>query len=762
MKPFLPVIVFFLLIISCSPSQHPLPAEQIAIIPQPVSITTDSTQFFTFDNTLGIVYNDSSLAFMATYLKDQAGLIGSVDFSEKPEKPSILLELSGNGNFDEEEYSLTVSQNQIHLQAGSLKGMFPAIQSLLQILPKIQEEESALIQKLSIKDNPRFKWRGVHLDVSRHFMPADFIKKFIDYLAMHKMNVFHWHLVDGIGWRIEINSHPELTETGAWRKVKEGKMPWQDFEVWREGDQDPKYGGYYTQDEIREIVNYAAERQITIIPEIELPGHSEVVMQCFPELVCKDDSGTALKNRGVYCASNPDSYTLLEDILNEVIDLFPSEYIHIGGDEVGKYNWEHCSNCTKFMKKNSFDSHQLQSHFVNHFDAYLQKKGRKLIGWHEILEGNLSPDATIMYWGGADGTEKILEKGHPIVLSPGSHLYFDHYQSLSTREPQAFGGYSPLRKVYEYDPIPEHTSIEKEQLVLGVQANLWTEYMPDEKQVEYMLFPRIAALSELAWTARNQKNWSVFSQKMDKQLTRYYSKGINVAPSAFRPQFQIQLNPETQTAAIVIETELNSIVHFTTDGAVPDSSSIVFEDTLQLKKSTELRAVAYKEGKVVGPEESTYIDMHKGLFGEIISCTKGTGRYNTGGQVLIDANFGGDKWGNGRWLGVLNQDLELILKLKQEETVESVVLSCLESTGPGIYFPKSVDVWVSKDGQEYKYVGMHYFERDFPIPKTPEVYTRNFEVSFNSEAVRYIKVKARWQQIPDTGSFIFADEIMVR
>src|SRR5690606_26074286 len=316
------------------------------------------------------------------------------------------------------------------------------------------------------------------------------------------------------GWRIEIKSHPELTDLGAWRVQREDVSPWEEFEIWREGDPRPKYGGFYTQEEIKEVVRYASGKGITIIPEIEMPGHSKVVLECYPNLRCIDDNGEYLPNTGVYCANLESGYELLEDVLTEVMELFPSEYIHIGGDEVNKRNWQECVRDQALMQQKNYTPEQVQSHFINHFDKFLRDHGRTLLGWHEIQEGNLSPSAAIMYWGGPEGVSKILYAGHPTVLTTGNRYYFDHYQSTSTHEPLAFGGLSTLTQVYEYEPFPSALENQYGDQLLGIQANVWTEYINNPEHVEYMVFPRIAALAESAWTPVDKKNLENFYSKI--------------------------------------------------------------------------------------------------------------------------------------------------------------------------------------------------------------------------------------------------------
>lgn len=748
--------------------QQKIKQQPVQIIPEPLLITESNEPSFVFNSNTQIEISDSLMLPAAKFLQDITQQTIPVSWgTDDKQKSAIVFEIDSKlDTLTNEGYTLHISAEKVNIRAAGPQGLFYAVETIRQLLPvgfENPEGKKLILPSVEIIDSPRFPWRGVHLDVSRHFMPLSFIKKFIDYLAMHKLNVFHWHLVDGIGWRIEIKSHPELTDIGAWRVVKEDKMPWQEFEVWKSGDDRPKYGGFYTQEEIREVVSYAKEKFITVLPEIELPGHSEVVMQCFPELICKDRTGKSLNNIGVYCASNPASYQLLEDVLDEIIELFPSEYIHIGGDEVGKGNWEQCHSCQKLMKKKQYDSHELQSHFVNHFDEYLKSKGRKLIGWHEILEGQLSSSATIMYWGAEAGVVECLQKGHPTVLTTGSHLYFDHYQSLSKHEPKAFGGYAPLQKVYNYEPIPEETDDSTNSRVLGVQANLWTEYMPDSRQVEYMLFPRIAALAEIAWQAKDSKNWAHFQNKMESMIQRYQSMGVNYATSAFRPDIQFELDTVKKQLQVNLQTELIADIYYTLDGSEPDpATATLFTQPFMLDKSATIKAISVKNGKTMGPAEEKQAILHKACGANVELHSQPIGKYGAkGSYTLVDADFGGDKWGNGKWLGILSTDFSATVSLHQPTSISKVSLSCIEETGAGIFFPAGIEVAVSEDGKLFKTVQSWKNERERPIAKTPDIQTQSFSLEFDPVNCKYIQVKAPYEKINGEGVFIFIDELIV-
>jgi hexosaminidase len=425
-----------------------------------------------------------------------------------------------------EAYELSVSSLGINLTASSEAGLFYAIQSLRQLFPtsifsNSRVENAWIVPCLAIQDSPRFAWRGAHLDVSRHFMPVTFVKKFIDLMALHKLNVFHWHLTDDQGWRLESKKYPRLTEVGAWRKqtmIGHGMQENPEF------DSVP-HGGFYTQAEALEVVAYAAERHVTVMPEIELPGHAQAALAAYPEF---GNTGEKLEvwdkwgvNENVFNPLEP-TILFLQEILSEVLEIFPSQYIHVGGDECPKVQWEQSSAAQARMTELGIpDEHGLQSYFIGRMDKFLTAKGRRLVGWDEILEGGLTENATVMSWRGEEGGITAAKAGHDVIMTPGSHTYFDHYQSENTDlEPLAIGGFTPLEKVYGYEPIPPQLTDLEARHVLGSQAQHWTEYMKDASHVEYMSFPRLSAFAEVVWSSKNARNYDGFLERLKLHLER--------------------------------------------------------------------------------------------------------------------------------------------------------------------------------------------------------------------------------------------------
>ncbi len=524
-------------------------AQPVAIIPEPVSTQWHDGHFMIDANTV-IVADEGdkpSVQFFNDYLQRLYGLrLKVVGSGQQPASGYIRLmrgaaggSAAGSGaggTSPEGAYAMEVRPENVTIGASSGPGIFYGMQTLIQLLPlspfvmtehgpAISATAGFAIPTVTITDYPRFEWRGLHLDVGRHFFPVDFVKRFIDYIALHKMNYFHWHLTEDQGWRIEIKKYPLLTEVGSCRSgTIIGHAP-------GTGDDSIEYCGYYTQDQIRDVVKYAADRYITIIPEIELPGHSSAALTAYPWLGCTGGPYHVEHNFGVfkdvYCAGNDSVFQFLQDVLDEVITLFPSKYIHIGGDECPKDSWKVCPKCQKRIKDLGLkDEEGLQSYFVQRIEKYINSKGRQIIGWDEILEGGIAPNATIMSWRGEKGGIAAAKQHHDVIMTPGDYVYFDHSQ-IHNDDSLTIGNYLPLQKVYSYEPIPKELSADEAHYVLGAQANLWTEYMSNPRKVEYMLFPRLSALSEVLWSPKGARNWKDFTKRLPTQFKRYALWGVN-------------------------------------------------------------------------------------------------------------------------------------------------------------------------------------------------------------------------------------------
>lgn len=517
----------------------------VNIVPTPVELTMHSGSF-SFDNTTVIIAGISAsheAQMLNLYLKKLYGFRLTVK-NKIPQKTASAIVLQLKNSTDRKDtYYLEADSNKIVISSAGNEGLFYGLQTLLQMLPadkSLLAARTFQIPQLSIKDYPRFQYRGMHLDVSRHFFDADFIKKYIDYLAFHKFNNFHWHLTDDQGWRIEIKKYPLLTTVGGFRNgTIIGHHP-------GTGNDSLHYGGFYTQEQIKEIVKYAQDRFITIIPEIEMPGHASAAIAAYPQLSCFPDESTIISAKTPWAGSrdgkqvqqtwgvfddvfNPSEYTFkfLENVLDEVMALFPSKYIHIGGDECPKTNWKRSAFCQQLIKdRNLKDEHGLQSYFIQRIEKYLNSKGRNIIGWDEILEGGLAPNATVMSWRGEQGGIAAAKQKHDVIMTPGAYCYFDHSQTKND-DSLTIGGYLPLETVYNYEPVSKELNADDAKYILGAQANVWTEYIKNTSKVEYMVFPRMSALSEVLWSPKENRNWSKFSSRLTDMYQRYQLWGAN-------------------------------------------------------------------------------------------------------------------------------------------------------------------------------------------------------------------------------------------
>ena len=525
-------------------------AQEVNIIPKPTKLETQPGSF-TINASTKIILTKTGLEkpaqFLNDYLQKLYGFRLQVVTAAGSDKNTIQLGLAKIEHPVEGAYTLSANTNGIQIAGANATGSFYAVQSLIQLLP-MEKTKNLVVPFVNIEDKPRFAYRGMHLDVGRHFFPVDFIKKYIDFIAMYKMNTFHWHLTEDQGWRIEIKKYPKLTQVGAYRNgTIIGHHP-------GTGNDNKKYGDFYTQEQVKEIVKYATDRYITVIPEIELPGHASAAIAAYPQLSCfpneitkhaknvswngDSTSKQVQQSWGVYSdvfAPTEYTFTFLQNVLDEVIPLFPGKMIHIGGDECPKDNWKRCIDCQKLIKEKGLkDEHGLQSYFIQRIEKYLNSKGKQIIGWDEILEGGLAPNATVMSWRGEKGGIEAAKQKHKVIMTPGGWMYFDHSQTKK-EDSVVIGGYTTVQKVYSYEPLPAELSAEESKYVLGAQANVWTEYMKTPSKVEYMIFPRMSALSEVLWSAKEARNWPDFEKRMLVELKRYDWLGINYSKAFFDP-----------------------------------------------------------------------------------------------------------------------------------------------------------------------------------------------------------------------------------
>jgi hexosaminidase len=525
-------------------------AQDVNIIPKPTKLETQPGSFTITPSTKIILAKtglEKSANFLNDYLQKLYGFRLQVANNAGASKNNIVFDIVKADQPVDGAYTLVINANGVQIAGENATGDFYAVQSLIQLLP-MEKTKNLAVSFVNIEDKPRFGYRGMHLDVGRHFFPVAFIKKYIDFIAMYKMNTFHWHLTEDQGWRIEIKKYPKLTQVGAYRNgTIIGRHP-------GTGNDKQKYGGYYTQEQVKEIVKYAADRYITVIPEIELPGHASAAIAAYPQLSCfpneitkhaktvswngDSTSKQVQQGWGVFpdvFAPTENTFKFLQDVLDEVIALFPGKMIHIGGDECPKDNWKRCIDCQKLIKEKGLkDEHGLQSYFIQRIEKYLNSKGKQIIGWDEILEGGLAPNATVMSWRGEKGGIEAAKQKHNVIMTPGAWMYFDHSQTKK-EDSVTIGGYTTIQKVYSYEPLPVELSAEESKFVLGAQANVWTEYMKNPSKVEYMVFPRMSALSEVLWSSKEARNWPNFEKRMLVELKRYDWLGINYSKAFFDP-----------------------------------------------------------------------------------------------------------------------------------------------------------------------------------------------------------------------------------
>jgi len=693
------------------------------------------------------------------------------------DKGDISLAVDTSREWKPEEYHLTVAKKRITLAAGTAEGLFRGIQTLRQLFPpqifgtKPVEGVKWLVPCVTVSDYPRFEWRGMHLDVSRHFFDKEFIKRYIDILAMHKMNVFHWHLVDDQGWRIEIKKYPKLTEVGAWRVDREDK-PWDSREPQQPGEK-ATYGGFYTQDEIREIVAYAAESHITVVPEIEMPAHVGSAMAAYPEYSCTGGPFTVPPGgvwpiTDIYCAGKDETFTFLEDILTEVMELFPSEYIHIGGDEADKTEWKRCPDCQARIRKEGLkNEHELQSYFVKRIERFLNSNGRKMIGWDEILQGGLAPEATVMSWQGFEGGITAARSGHEAVMTPVSHCYFNVYQGDPETEPESFRGLLTLKKVYSFEPVPAELIPEESKMIIGAQGCLWTEYVTDGAKAEYMILPRLTALSEVVWTPAEKRNWESFNNRLPKMMERFDAAGFNFSRGSYSVDMSASYDQASGSIILEMTSEQPSPeIRYTTDSTDPESTSPVYTDPLKMNESATVRAAIFSKGKLMGGVSQKKISVNKATGMKVQYNIPFSDRYRAySEQTLVNGINGTGSFNDGHWQGFEGTDMDVVIDLGKETTVTSVSSTYMAATGSWIFLPRSVEYSYSADGSSYTTVGTINTEK-YPADQGNRIET--YFSSFPAVEARYVRVVARgqitcpqWHAGAGNKAWLFCDEIIV-
>ncbi len=763
-------IIFCMISISCTPQkQKNLAESSIVLIPEPAQMSVGS-DFFEFNAETCFVTTDQRQKKLFTLLTKK--FVNSAGFAPPivdTAPKSNFISLKEDAQLGEEAYRLKVTANYIEIKAGKNSGFLYALETLRQLLPpeieslQPQPETIWTIPTLEMNDYPRYTWRGLMLDVSRHFFEKEYILQTLDRMALFKFNTLHLHLVDDQGWRIEIKKYPKLTEIGGFRVDQEDKH-WDARSKNRPGDK-ATYGGFYTQEEIKEIVAFAHDRGITVVPEIEMPAHVMSALAAYPEFSCQGNaiavpSGGVWPITDIYCPGKEETFGFLENILVEVMELFPSKYIHVGGDEATRTNWEKCPHCQRRMKEEGLETTaQLQSYFIKRMEQFLSSKNRILLGWDEIIEGGLAPGATVMSWRGYQGGWEASKEGHDVIMTPGD-VYLNQYQGNPDYEPIAFGGYVPLNKVYSFDPVVDSMSMEQKRHILGSQANLWSEFITNKDESEYMLFPRLAALSEALWTPKEKKSWNDFAEKIVSLFRRFDVMNINYSRSAYAVTAQSRLN-DNGTVTVKLQNEFpDSKIRYALNDDPFNASSQVYSEPITLNSTTTVKAAVYEDGKMVGNKLEKIFHFHKAIGKPVAYEPMYSKQYQgTGANNMVNVLRGSKNFHDGQWQAWLDDKAEITVDLQELTEISSVGVGSMENQGSGIYFPSHIAVDVSTDSKNYTWAG----EISNSFENHGFVRLKEFTVTFEPRKVRWIRVKLTNLGSPPQGggAWMFFDEIVV-
>jgi len=695
---------------------------------------------------------ESNSTNLKNYLVEQLfALTGlRLDATKQTSKPSkIILTIDDQiPDTNKEAYKLEVNTSQIEITASCEEGLFRGIQTLFQLIQPpakaVKSNKEIEIPCCKIEDKPKFSWRGLNLDCCRHFMTKDFIKRYIDILAYYKFNTFHWHLTEDQGWRIEIKKYPKLTQIGAWRK---------------EGDCSI-YGGFYTQEDIKEVAAYAQSRFINIVPEIEMPGHSLASLAAYPENSCTGGPFEVTNiwgvHKDIYCPGRDSTFYFLQDILDEVISLFPGKYIHIGGDEAPKDRWKECPKCQERIKtENLKDEHELQSYFIKRISNYLHSKGKEVIGWDEILEGGLAPGAIVQSWQSFQGAIDAAKLGHYVICSPASHTYLNS-------DPENID----LRIAYSFKPIPDELTDDEKKFILGSEVNLWTEQAPQET-VDSKLFPRILALTEVFWNNPKKKDYEEFYSRVQNAYKDLSALGIQfgregkiITPSTTYDNLKKEFILNIEQGQQGIE------IRYTIDGSEPDVSSALYSGPIKINKTSVLKIAAFKDAHSIGKHYSLSFNFHKALNSKIILTNGYDERYRGSGKNnLIDGLRGTNNFRDGLWQGYEGVDFEGIIDLGEEMEISKVIPRFILDSNSWIFLPVKVEVSLSNDN--INYFADKIISNDIQ-QKNSEVILKDFTAEFNNQKARFIKVKAEsikkcpdWHPGAGGKVWLFIDEIVI-
>lgn len=729
------------------------------IVPKPVRTTVTGGELMLRDGcsiSYPKGYNDL-VEYTANMIKERTGWR---KVKQTNSSADIVLRIDDSIK-EAEAYSLQIDGKGVMIKAATKAGLFYGVQTLRQLLP-IQPSNTVSLPCVEIYDYPRFGWRGLHLDVSRHFFDAGQVKRFLEVMAMYKFNRFHWHLTDDQGWRLEIKSHPELTEIGAWRK---GKGFAYNQHLGFNVEDGTRYGGFYTQEEVKDVIAYAEKLGITIIPEIDLPGHSTAAIVACPQVFCFPDKKMEVRmeggvSEGVMCAGREETFALLEDVLDEVVALFPSKYIHLGGDEAPKAGWKHCEKCQARIKAEGLaDENELQSYFMKRLERYINGKGRKMIGWDEIMEGGVSETATVMSWRGVLPGREAAMGGNDVIMTPGSYVYLNAPQSVNSVT-RATGDVLNLRKVYEYNPMPVGLNAEAEKHIIGVQACQWSEHTPTDSVLYYKEYPRAIALAEVAWTPQKDRAWGEFYTRLQNHLPQLAHYGVHYGAPSYDVGIDFGQSGLDGMPVVKFTTEVPSAIYYTTDGTEPNRKSTVFSNPIKISGSTTIKACMYRPDGSQGRVASQYIHFHKALGKKVVYNLPYSEKHDGGGDFAMTNGM------LGRWQGFEKQDADFVLDLGTVQSIDSISSNWKYDIMDWVLRPTSVRYSVSADGTDYTEV---YNEN---IVNTPGDFSKGvIEVKCGKhlDNVRYIRVQGtsekinpRWHSSAGAACWIFVDEILVK
>ena len=744
------------------------------IIPKPLDVNCKGDASFLLKDGVAVIYPENNrkmqdnAEFLVDYVERQTG-VKLTSHAGMPVDGAICLTLDLSDD-NAEAYKLIVNDKRVCISGASEAGVFYGIQTLRKSLP-VAQDINVNLSAVEIYDKPRFAYRGAMLDVARHFYTVDEVKTFIDMLALHNINRFHWHLTDDQGWRIEIKKYPKLMSVASERKeTVVGR--------WYSGIYDGKpYGGYYTQDELRDVIDYAAKRHITIIPEVDLPGHMQAALTAYPELGCTGGPYEVRTiwgvSQDVLCVGNDFTLQFVKDVLSEVADIFPSEYIHIGGDECPKVRWEKCPKCQERIKSLGLKSdakhtkeQRLQSYMIQEAAKYLKEKGKRIIGWTEILEGGLVPDATLMSWIGESGGIEAAHQHHDVIMTPNTYLYFDYYQSKKVEdEPLAIGGYLPIEKTYNYEPMPKELTKEEQQYIKGVQANLWTEYIPVFSQVQYMVLPRLGAAAEVQWTDPSKKDYKDFLRRVPHLVAVYDCYGWNCATHVYDVNVDMKADTVNHVLNVQLSTMVDDPIYYTLDGQDPTEKSLKYTKPFTIDQSVVLKTMAVHPDRTSKISVDT-IRFNKATLKPVVLLQPNESRFSPDGPVvLVDGRNGNHSFDTGAWLAVAGNDLEAVINMQAETILSSASVHVYVRKDAWLFDARGFSVSVSSDNKNYKEVASQEYKQ---MQESDSDGIIEHELSFDPCKATYVKIKViseksmpDWHWDAGKAPFLLVDEIIL-